>query len=246
MTTSISDTAAFRSACKSADLATFKADPAINQIFEHVSIPFGEEYAALIREKYPELATLAPDFVVNDLIGGSVDRVLTNGVALSPTTLRYVKVAGDLLAMGVNAAESIVEIGAGYGGQCLILDTLRPKNKPTYFIYDLPEAGELQKKYTEAHGIDYIQWLSTEDPPRERFDFCFSNYAFSECARTTQEWYLDNVILRSDHGYMVCNFINEHFGLTSYSVHALLNRIPGSWAEADKPFTRFETVIVRW
>jgi hypothetical protein len=246
MTTSISDNATFRNACKFANLANFKVDPAINQIFEHVSIPFGEEYAALIRKQYPELAARAADFAVNDLIGGSIDRVETNGAALSPTTLRYVKVAGDLLAMGVDAAESIVEIGAGYGGQCLILDVLRPGSKPLYVIYDLPEAGELQKKYTEAHGIDYVEWLSAEDTPLDRCDFCLSNYAFSECTRAQQEWYLDNVILRSTHGYMVLNFISEHFGLASYSVQELLNRIPNSWAEADKPWTSYSTVILRW
>lgn len=245
MTTSISDNTTFRNACKSANLADFKVDPAITQIFEHVSVPFGEEYAALIRKQYPDLAERAREFVVNDLIGGSIDRVETNGVALSPTTLRYVKVAGDLLAMGANAANAIVEIGAGYGGQCLILDVLRPEDKPVYSIYDLPEAGELQKKYTEAHGIDYVVWLD-QVTPSQQFDFCLSNYAFSECTRAQQDWYLDNVILRSAHGYMVLNFISHHFGLASYSVQEFLNRIPGSWAEADKPFTSFATVILRW
>ena len=245
MITSISDTAGFRNACKNADLANFKVDPAITQIFEHVSIPFGEEYAALIREQYPELAERALDFAVNDLVGGSVDRVLTNGVALSPTTLRYVKVAGDLLAMGLDASNAIVEIGAGYGGQCLILDTLEPDPAALYGIYDLPEAADLQQRYLGEHGLNHVMWFSRESEIRD-WDFCLSNYAFSECTREQQDWYLENVILRSSHGYMVCNEISHHFGLESYSVQEILDRIPNSQAEEDKPFTAFRTQIVRW
>jgi hypothetical protein len=245
MSTSISDYTAFKQACLTADLNTFKQHPDIVPIFEHTSAEQGEAYLQVIRERYPLLLAALPRLVVNDEIGGA-NRCITlkDGPSVSPSTLRYVKVLGDLIYAGLASGDAIVEIGGGYGGQALVI-----RNKilwQSYTIFDLPEAGSLQERYLAEHDLTVEHGELFVGSRVTNWDFCISNYAFSECNKQMQDWYLEHVILKSKKGYMTCNFISSQFGVDSYSQEQLLSLIPYSWLEAENPLTSPANVVIRW
>jgi hypothetical protein len=246
MSTSISDYTAFKQACLTADLNTFKQHPDIVPIFEHTSAEQGEAYLHIIRERYPSLLTASRSlFTANDEIGGAnVCITVENGLSVSPSTLRYVKVLGDLIYAGLASGDAIVEIGGGYGGQALVI-----RNKilwQSYTIFDLPEAGSLQERYLREHDLTVEHGELFVGSRVTEWDFCISNYAFSECGKKMQDWYLENVILKSKAGYMTCNFISGQFGVDSYTQEELLSKIPYSWLEAENPLTSPANVVIRW
>lgn len=245
MSTSISDYTAFKQACSTADLNTFKRHPDIVRIFEHTSAAQGEAYLQIIRERYPSLLSVMRRFAANDEIGGAnTCIVVEKGLSVSPSTLRYVKVLGDLICAGLASGDAIVEIGGGYGGQAVIV-----RNKilwQSYTIFDLPEVGSLQARYTTEHELAVEHGQLFVGSRVTDWNFCISNYAFSECNKQMQDWYLENVILRSKAGYMTCNFISSQFGVDSYSQEELLAKIPYSWLEAENPLTCPANVVIRW
>ena len=140
MSTSISDYTAFKQACLTADLNTFKQHPDIVPIFEHTSAEQGEAYLQVIRERYPLLLAALPRLVVNDEIGGA-NRCITlkDGPSVSPSTLRYVKVLGDLIYAGLASGDAIVEIGGGYGGQALVIRIRYSGRVIPFLIYRKPD-----------------------------------------------------------------------------------------------------------
>jgi putative sugar O-methyltransferase len=252
MSTSISDYTAFKQACLTADLNTFKRHPDIVPIFEHTSAEQGEAYLQIIRERYPSLIPAISRLSVNDAIGSANRCIDVEGLSVSPSTLRYVKVLGDLIYAGLASGDAIVEIGGGYGGQALVI-----RNKilwQSYTIFDLPEVQSLQERYLAEHDLNDVLFevagipspYYVEGERGSPWDFCISNYAFSECNKQMQDWYLEHVILKSKKGYMTCNFISSQFGVDSYSQEELLSFIPYSWLEAENPLTSPANVVIRW
>ena len=72
---------------------------------------------------------------------------------LNPTTLRYINVALDLKKKFPNGSfENIIELGAGFGGQALILDKIYKINNYTFI--DLPQVNKLIKTLL---NIQYIK-----------------------------------------------------------------------------------------
>ena len=64
------------------------------------------------------------------------------GIAVSPTTLRYLKVANDLETLFSSLdGLRICEIGVGYGGQCRVLDAMFAVK--SYTLVDLRPVLEL-------------------------------------------------------------------------------------------------------
>jgi hypothetical protein len=81
---------------------------------------------------------------------------------------------------------------------------LQPFSK--YYIYDLPEVEALIEKMMRELKVTNVKCLSMEDPlPEENIDLFISNYAFSECSRTTQLNYFERVIIKSHRGYVIYN-----------------------------------------
>ena len=69
-----------------------------------------------------------------------------------------------------------------------------------------------------------------------RYDLVVSDYAFSECARRVQREYLSRVLLRSDAGYITCNWIAPaHYN--TYTAEELLAALPGSKFVTETPTT---------
>lgn len=176
----------------------FRYDKTFREMYEHVNYEEGLIYIEEIRKLYPYLLKIET-FMANDRIGQPIIYYYEEfGFEVAPTTLRYIKVLADLIKyFGSLDGMDIVEIGAGYGGQCRIIhEMFKPKS---YTIIDVPEAVKLTERYLKEFAIY----------PKAQFkhyDLFISNYAFTEIPRDYQDLYIEKFINKSDNGYITCNF----------------------------------------
>lgn len=135
----------------------------------------------------------------------------------SATNLRYVVLADQIMKFFSLPKDSkIVEIGAGFGGQCYILSQFHPFAH--YYIYDLPEVEALIGRVMQELKMDNVQCMPIDNVqlPEEHVDLVISNYAFSECDREMQLEYFENVIKKANRGYIIYNQISkETYGIDS-------------------------------
>jgi putative sugar O-methyltransferase len=247
---SVSDRSSYTAVCARAAtdpavLATFKADPAYRKVLEHVSCEQGSAYLDHVLSSAPDLVASFDDFRRNDALGSPETCAYGEYGTFSPTTLRYVKVLADLRELfGTLDDLDIIEIGGGYGGQCLITSVLYSPR--SYNLVDLEPCLALQKAYLDQLNVDQIRYMRSNDlSPRTRYDLVISNYAFSECVRRVQSDYLARVLLRSDAGYITCNWIKpEHYH--TYTADELLAALPGSQFVDETPKTGKHNRLLTW
>ena len=185
----------------------FKSLPAYKAVLEHVSYEQGLGYLKEIDLSQDDLAALA----VNDTYGSPATYEYPAG-RISPTTLRYAKVACDL-RKHFDSIRSIAEIGVGYGGQQLVLSKLTPTD--AYYAIDLPPVLRLADKYLMRvnrglHGatlVDATDAAAVAGVPAA--DLVISNYAFSECTMTVRDMYVDTVIRKAKYVYMTINHMDD-------------------------------------
>jgi hypothetical protein len=226
---SISDTQQYKNVCINAAnddecFRTFKSNPVYNGILEHVSNDQGRLYLDYIKNNSPELLENIGDFKENDKHGGTVKSNYPEIGDISPSTLRYIKVLSDIKNIfGDITGKKIIEIGAGYGGQCLILNKMF--NISEYSIVDLDEASHLSNKYLNINGITpRIIKISDVANIDEDFDIVISNYAYSELDKNLQDLYYDRIIKRSKNGYLTYNFISNLCNIDSYNKEEVFNK----------------------
>lgn len=165
---------------------------------------------------------------------------------ISPSTLRYIKVAADLGELfGPLSEMNIAEIGVGYGGQCRVVSAAWPVHR--YELFDIPEVLALARRFLATAGVDMsmISESDGRDPQAGNFDLVVSNYAFSELRRDVQELYFERVVRSSRRGYMTYNHISPvEWG--SLTAKEFADRIPGAAILPEKPLTHGANVIVAW
>ncbi|QWD89140.1 putative sugar O-methyltransferase [Polynucleobacter sp. MWH-CaK5] len=228
--------------------STFKQDPDYQAILEHVSKKQGEDYLDSVRKDNPCLINRINDFKKNDLVGGPTLHQYPEVGLISPTTLRYTKVASDLLKFfGDSVGDKVVEIGAGYGGQALINDmTFKIKE---YEFLDLPPVLNLVSKYLESHILNCGYKLSTlnQKTGEDSYDLVISNYAFSELPTHLQIKYIDKVINQCRRGYMTMNsgMGNAH-QISKLSLDELRKRLPNFEIFPEYPLTAPDNYIIVW
>lgn len=246
--TSISDEDEYTSFCEMAStqdevFQTFKCDPRYRKVLEHVTPAEGLAYLNLIVQNYPFLGTFLDAFRSNDSVGAPIMHDFGEPFgSWSPTTFRYAKVAGDLLTMFENLEGfDIAEIGAGYGGQCLLLSKLLRWR--SYTIFDLPSVQKLQRRYLSEFGVPNVAFESVEKLERGKgYDLVISNYALSECARAVQDRYLEKVLDGSSRGYLTCNNTADFV----YSEPELRARIPHAIRLPENPLTHPINYLLVW
>ena len=138
----------------------------------------------------------------------------------------------------------IVEIGGGYGGQCLIISKVFNFN--SYTIIDLKEPSALQRRYLDYHKVPNVRCITPEVLEFNNIDLCISNYAFSEIARPFQDMYIEKVIMPAKKGYLTCNVFgndNIHAPLTRRDV---IHLKPKHIAVKEEPHTVEENFIYIW
>ncbi len=183
----------------------FKKNKLYQQILEHLTESQGKEYFDFIKTNYSHLLERWEKFRENDLIGSPDVYIYPQIGETAPTTLRYAKVLGDLERyFGSLHQKKIIEIGGGYGGQCLVISKLYAFQE--YQIVDLAEPKMLTEKYLLRSQVPNSRCLTCEDIAiDEQYDLVISNYAFSEFDRAIQERYLEKVLKNAKHGYLTLN-----------------------------------------
>lgn len=241
----LADSAAFRAECLkiAQDLTGFKKNPIYCRYINNDNRPreTAEAFYWYIRQHYPKLLEpeLLQRFQENDRIGDPTVYNI-NGTVISPGTLRFIKVLGDITQMvspGGSPAfplHSIVEIGAGYGGQCKIIKAAFPD--VDYTIVDIPESIAVAKAYLGdlATFVDDIKAPITAD-------LVISDYCISEMDQAGIDYYMENVIRNCRHGYFTCNAIGE----TWYLQDRLDDLFVWGRSENEQPKTsRHNNIIV--
>lgn len=188
----------------------FRQARGYHKVVEGVPEELGGKYVSYIKDHYSYLLSHMEIFATNDLVGNPKMYYYEDlGREISSVTCRYIKILGDMIELFDTLDNlDIVEIGAGYGGQCKIIhDYCKPRS---YTIVDLPEAGKLAKKYLKYFGINSVKFKTPDSIFNEKYSLCISNYAFAEFDRKYQDFYAENIIKKSDKGYMVCNFFGKY------------------------------------
>jgi putative sugar O-methyltransferase len=205
--------------------SSFKRSPLYTGILEHISFETGQQSLEIALLAHPQWATKLDLFRKNDLLGNPLVFLYGQYGYFSPTTLRYIKVASDLdQQMGSLNRKKIVEIGGGYGGQCLILSLLYDFS--SYTIIDLPGPLALTKKYLELHGVKNVSYINAlETIPLIKSDLIISNYALTECDRPVQDMYFQKIVSKASHGYLTCNYIPVEPGISLYTREELYNMV---------------------
>ena len=243
MKTSTSDNSVYPQLCKLAAedvnvFTSFKTATEYTDILEHVTVEEGLQYYNHFKHN-TNITSRLSEFIINDSIGSPNVHNYEFG-EFSPTTLRYIKVLSDLSQLKLDDKD-IIEIGAGYGGQYVVLrQYATPKS---YTIIDLPDVIELQKKYIEANNLYDIDvnFYSIETLPELSGDLLISNYALSECVARVQDIYIEKVINNCKRGYIL------HNNFEGYS-HDTLKQIIKHDVKKFKemPSTGPDNVLLTW
>jgi putative sugar O-methyltransferase len=223
---SISDSPSYTSSCLQAasNLTNFKRDKNYTAILEHTSFKQGLHYVNYIKKNYPHLLCQIDKIKINDSIGNPRMWEYPLVGKISPSTLRYAKIAGDLQFFFGNLDRyRIFEIGAGYGGQALILSQLYTLSN--YSLVDLDEALQLQDAYLNHFHVSHQLVQFDNMDHIEEIDLIISNYAFTECNREIQEQYLKKVISKASKGYMICNQTAQVNGIDALSKAELIFKL---------------------
>lgn len=227
----------------------FKSDPRYRAILEHVSEAEGAHYLELIRDNSPHFLHKIESFKENDLVGGATTVKYPGIGAISPSTLRYIKVASDLQTLfGEDVGERVAEIGVGYGGQLLIADKVLKFKQ--YDLFDLPPVLELTQKYLESHTLRSAYKTQTINQHNGdiNYDLVISNYAFSELPSQLQKIYIRKILSKSKRGYLTMNSgqANSVYQDDKLSFAELKNMLPNFECLPEEPLTHPGNYIIVW
>jgi len=202
----------------------FKRNRHYRSVLEHVSEELGQEYLKNIREEGEDFLKYVSRFQENDLLGSPITFEYDVG-RFSPTTLRYVSVLVDLKNFfGDLTGFDICEIGAGYGGQCKIITDV--SNLGSYTIVDLEAVLPLIRKYLGRLGVKNVVYLMQDQITEgKEFDLVVSNYAFSECIRRVQDYYVDRILSKAHRGYITYNYGGAAYETSPYNKHEIVERL---------------------
>jgi hypothetical protein len=146
-------------------------------------------------------------------VDGPLFSIETEGVTVGESKFLYTisQIGGDfygniwrMIYYGQKVLESnpshICEIGGGVGQMYAVLRALGYEGK--YFIFDLVEVKEFQRKYLDE--VTKRTGLNT-DLEYGDFDFCYSAYSIGEMDDETKDWYIENVVKKTPHGLVIWN-----------------------------------------
>ena len=232
-----------RAASSPSALAGFRRDPGYTRILEHVTETQGREYLRLLSPD-GRARQLLQEAAKNDRVGQPVTMRLESGLEVSPTTLRYLKVADDIQQMfGTLDGASVVEIGVGYGGQCRLLDAMFELK--SYTLVDLGPVLDLAAEFLGQFPLrTSVRFLTMNELAPQAYDFAVSNYAFTELSREVQEIYYRKALQQTPAGYITYNDIGPA-ELNPWSCDELCQRLNGQ-SRPEEPITHPKNCIIIW
>ena len=227
--------------------STFKSLPNYRSMLEHANAGQAQEHLNAIEEQTPKLMSYFDKFRTNDTVGNPATVEFTKGFAgnISPTTIQYARVLSDLITyFGNMDGLKIVEIGAGYGGQCKIISDYVKFSE--YICFEMTEPSRLVRKYIDHFNVKNVVSMDAyeffDDPYEIKCDLVISNFAFCEQSKHFQDCYLKNIINLADRGYLWMNETAE-----SYGIKGIKNLLPHKLNEKnDIPSERNSNRILWW
>ena len=226
----------------------FKRSYSYREILEHVSEEHGEQYLRILEARNDGIIEKAISTVLKtDDVGNPIKFNYRNfTIPLSPTTLRYVKVASDLNIIFGEDLGDVAEIGCGYGGQTLVNDQLLNVRSAT--LFDLPFVNSLIKRYLNTHLLKgaYDATVINRRTP-SRYDLVISNYAFSELPKKLQKMYIHKVLSNSKKGYLTMNTgMGDDRSSGKLSIAELKELLPEFSIISEEPLTANQNYIIVW
>ena len=135
-------------------------------------------------------------------------------------------------------------------GQAIILDRLLEIE--SYTFYDLWQVNLLIKRFIEDSNFSAKYTISTikEDSfnVRDSWDFCISNYAFSEMPKALQEIYINRVLNKTKKGYCLMNsgLSGEYGNIKNHTQKELLDILRNSYIQNEFPLTYKNNYLLTW
>jgi len=218
----------FCSQINEANINVFRSNNFFRGIVENVNNDYGNQYHNNVVEKYNDYIDLT------NVDWRELERVMKIGTPLvmdnyvihnqsyqfSPTVMRYFQFTLDMfkhIKENGNLYElNVVEIGGGFGCQaalfCYFAKFFDIKVK-SYTIVDLDEVCNLQTHYVKAVSNklfidnDTIKSITAEEySDNYNPNYVISNYALGELNSYWQNFYIDTIVKKSQHGYFCWNF----------------------------------------
>ncbi len=228
---------------------TFRRHPDYMVVLEHVTQQEGQAYLDVLRKDAPDFLDRIEEFKSNDLVGSP--RVFDYpGIGrVSPTTLRYVKVASDLRKLfGAEPGRNVAEVGVGYGGQMLVGDIAFHMRQ--YDLFDLAPVLSLVERYLESHLLNcaYRTLTLNQCLGEEPHDLIISNYAFSELPSALERRYIEKVLATAKRGYLTMNSgrPESYYQRNKLSLDQLRELLPDFEVLPEQPLTGPGNFIIAW
>ena len=204
----------------------FRNNSSYTSVLEHVSPQLSKEYYQALKN-----LNYSDDYIYSickilDQPGNPRKIKVSNSISeLTGSSLRYLYTGLDIKnKLNLKKMINVVEIGAGYGGQSVILDKILPIEN--YFYVDLKEVNQLIDRFVGNFNVNFnYTFNSLEDKfdYDSEFDLVISNYAFSELPRNLQNLALNKIINNSKNGYMIINShgLEKNIFLKKYDFHTV-------------------------
>ena len=226
----------------------FKRNPEYYEILEHVTEAKGLEYLQILQGRDDSYLERAIDTLLkDDQIGNPRKYYYPDfNIPLSPTTLRYLKVASDINYLFGNSFNKIAEIGCGYGGQCHVNDHLLEVKHAV--LFDLPVVNKLIDRYLNSFIFNGSYSTSTINKTiQANYDLVISNYAWSELPKKLQLKYIEKIMLNSNMGYLTMNSgQGGESGAVKLNLSELKDNLPNFEIFEERPSTGPYNYIICW
>ena len=226
----------------------FKRDKNYREILEHVSREKGAQYLEILQSRNDGILDLGLNSVlVSDDIGNPIKYSYEGfPIPLSPTTLRYLKVASDLQVLFGDELGNVAEIGCGYGGQALVNDQILNVEFAT--LFDLPIVSRLIERYLDSYLLrGGYQATTINRASSAEYDLVISNYAFSELPKEVQMAYINKILRTSKRGYLTMNSgLSGDRSVGKFSLNELRDLLPEFNVFQENPETSPHNYVIIW
>jgi hypothetical protein len=201
-----------------AALASFKSESAVRTVLDGCTKSQGQAYLDRIGEEFPDVSYAALKEYVqrNDALGDpNMCILLTAGNEMlfcSPANMRYAYYALCVLRdCRARGCRSIVEVGGGYGGLFIAIDSLKAivgAEITEYRIVEIPAMCPLARKCIEWHAeksttpatvYESTSWGA--DVPET--DYMVSLFCVTEIPETDRRNYFSALAARTKHGFIL-------------------------------------------
>ena len=196
-----------------------------------------------------------------DQIGNPAHVFNVNGYKISGICLRYLYYADKVLnnirsLYGKTRLTNVVEIGGGYGGFCSMFDILSQGRVNeivlnSYTIFDIKEVQNFQKQYlwsldTWDNGCKTIHFTDIQKYKNSLLfvdNYLVSFYALGEFPFELKKQYIENVIAKVPHGFIVWN---PHFGPDDEGIELIKKVQPKVQITKEDPLTAEFNLEIKW